>query len=212
MSNYNQGCYFTAQIFKRETQTFTRATTFLRLSILVLPEPINSTGTTKVNNTFACTYVAPGELLFCVAPRSLGQGLTYKSIENYLSSDTCINLWLLLVWMMLRPPASIGGVLCCAYGLFALSIFPACSLELLAQFPQSVQGHFPMHWSDMAGDTQGCAFCWQVSETIRKKYMSGSENNNNNNTKAQKIPHNNTGSNYKDSLSTYCFSTQKMCP
>lgn len=92
MSNYNQGCYFAAQIFKRETQTFTRATTYLRLSILVLPGPINSTGTTKVNNAFVCTYVAPGELLFPVAPRSVGQGPTCKSIENYLSSDTCINL------------------------------------------------------------------------------------------------------------------------
>lgn len=61
--------------------------------------------------------------------------------------------------MMLRPPASMGGLLCCDHGLFALSIFPACSLELLEQFPQNVQGHFPMHWSDMAGDMQGCAFC-----------------------------------------------------
>lgn len=52
-----------------------------------------------------------------------------------------------------------GGLLCCDHGLFALSIFPACSLELLEQFPQNVQGHFPMHWSDMAGDMQGCAFC-----------------------------------------------------
>lgn len=92
LSNYDQGCYFAAQIFKREAEIFTRATTFLRLSILVLPWPINSRGTTKVNNTFACTYVAPGELLFPVAQRSVGQGPACKSIGNYFSSDTCINL------------------------------------------------------------------------------------------------------------------------
>lgn len=92
LSNYDQGRYFAAQIFKRETEIFTRATTFLRLSLLVLPGPINTRGTTKVNNTFACTYVAPGELLFPAPWRSVGQGLTCKSIENYLSSDTCVNL------------------------------------------------------------------------------------------------------------------------
>lgn len=158
-------------------QIFTRVTTFFRLSILVLHGPINSRGTTKVNNTFACIHVAPGELLFPVVQRSVGQGPTCRSIENYLSSDTCVNLWLLLVWMRLRPPVSTGRVLHCAYDLFALSVFPAWSLELLAQFPHGMQGRFPVRWSGMAGDTKGCAFCWQVSETVRKKCMFGNEIN-----------------------------------